>query len=107
MNRCRFDKITEIDHFKQCLEAHFIMTCNCVHLSFFFRAVGDWSVDDVSRWLISLNLREHVSAFATALVDGEWLMSGLTDDVLKDLGVVRPAQQMTLKRQLTRLLSKT
>jgi hypothetical protein len=53
----------------------------------FPRKLRDWKRRDVGRWLVTLTLSEHVSAFETAGVDGEFLINLQPKDVRDVLGV--------------------
>ncbi len=64
-----------------------------------------WTGSDVSEWLDSLLLTEHKTAFTLHKVDGLRL-AGITRAELESLGVVKPAQMLTIEKSLKRYATK-
>jgi class 3 adenylate cyclase/predicted ATPase len=61
-----------------------------------------WARVDVGAWLKTLGLEEHAEAFAENGVD-EALLSELTNEDLKDLGVARLADRKRLLKEIAKL----
>lgn len=63
------------------------------------RAVQDWSVQQVSHWLMSLNLEQYVSEFSAQNVTGEQLLQ-LDGNKLKALGMTSSQDRAVVKKKL-------
>ncbi|XP_048196010.1 neurabin-1 isoform X2 [Perognathus longimembris pacificus] len=63
------------------------------------RAVHEWSVQQVSHWLMSLNLEQYVSEFSTQNITGEQLMQ-LDGNKLKALGMTSSQDRALVKKKL-------
>jgi hypothetical protein len=63
-----------------------------------------WTVADVGKWLVSINMSSHCAAFATNEIDGYYL--NLMDDAsLLALGVTLPAHRRTILRKIQELFA--
>ncbi|XP_057587831.1 LOW QUALITY PROTEIN: neurabin-1 [Hippopotamus amphibius kiboko] len=62
-------------------------------------AVHEWSVQQVSRWLMSLNLEQYVSEFSAQNITGEQLLQ-LDGNKLKALGVTSSQDRAVVKKKL-------
>ncbi|KAM9216027.1 neurabin-1 isoform 7-T7 [Dugong dugon] len=63
------------------------------------RAVREWSVQQVSHWLMSLNLEQYVSEFSAQNVTGEQLLQ-LDGSKLKALGMTSSQDRAVVKKKL-------
>ncbi|XP_074392280.1 neurabin-1 isoform X3 [Zonotrichia albicollis] len=63
------------------------------------RAVHEWSVQQVSHWLMSLNLEQYVSEFSAQNINGEHLLQ-LDGSKLKALGMTSSQDRAIIKRKL-------
>ncbi|XP_027704607.1 neurabin-1 isoform X2 [Vombatus ursinus] len=63
------------------------------------RAVREWSVQQVSQWLRSLNMEQYVAEFSAQSVSGEQLLQ-LDGNKLKALGVTSSQDRALIKKQL-------
>ncbi|XP_038291163.1 neurabin-1 isoform X16 [Vulpes vulpes] len=63
------------------------------------RAVHEWSVQQVSHWLMSLNLEQYVSEFSAQNITGEQLLQ-LDGNKLKALGVTSSQDRAVVKKKL-------
>ncbi|XP_058152949.1 neurabin-1 isoform X5 [Dasypus novemcinctus] len=63
------------------------------------RAVLEWSVQQVSHWLMSLNLEQYVSEFSAQNVTGEQLLQ-LDGSKLKALGMTSSQDRAIVKKKL-------
>ncbi|XP_009873060.1 PREDICTED: neurabin-1 [Apaloderma vittatum] len=63
------------------------------------RAVQEWSVQQVSHWLMSLNLEQYVSEFSTQNINGEHLLQ-LDGSKLKALGMTSSQDRAIVKKKL-------
>ncbi|KAM6201913.1 neurabin-1 isoform 2-T2 [Rhynchocyon petersi] len=63
------------------------------------RAVQEWSVQQVSHWLMSLNLEQYVSEFSAQNITGEQLLQ-LDGSKLKALGMTSSQDRATVKKKL-------
>ncbi|XP_053782395.1 neurabin-1 isoform X2 [Desmodus rotundus] len=63
------------------------------------RAVQDWSVQQVSHWLVSLNLEQYVSEFGAQNITGEQLLQ-LDGNKLKALGMTSSQDRAVVKKKL-------
>ncbi|XP_039405842.1 neurabin-1 isoform X5 [Corvus cornix cornix] len=63
------------------------------------RAVHEWSVQQVSHWLMSLNLEQYVSEFSAQNINGEHLLQ-LDGSKLKALGMTSSQDRGIIKRKL-------
>ncbi|XP_059674329.1 neurabin-1 isoform X3 [Gavia stellata] len=63
------------------------------------RAVHEWSVQQVSHWLMSLNLEQYVSEFSTQNINGEHLLQ-LDGSKLKALGMTSSQDRAIIKKKL-------
>ncbi|XP_023776133.1 neurabin-1 isoform X2 [Cyanistes caeruleus] len=63
------------------------------------RAVHEWSVQQVSHWLMSLNLEQYVSEFSAQNINGEHLLQ-LDGSKLKALGMTSSQDRAVIKRKL-------
>lgn len=63
------------------------------------RAVQEWSVQQVSHWLMSLNLEQYVSEFSAQNITGEQLLQ-LDGNKLKALGMASSQDRAIVKKKL-------
>ncbi|MBZ3871312.1 Neurabin-1 [Sciurus carolinensis] len=63
------------------------------------RAVHEWSVQQVSHWLMSLNLEQYVSEFSAQNITGEQLLQ-LDGNKLKALGMASSQDRAVVKKKL-------
>ncbi|XP_012978128.1 neurabin-1 isoform X5 [Mesocricetus auratus] len=63
------------------------------------RAVHEWSVPQVSHWLMSLNLDQYVSEFSAQSITGEQLLQ-LDGNKLKALGMTSSQDRALVKKKL-------
>ncbi|XP_009640204.1 neurabin-1 isoform X2 [Egretta garzetta] len=63
------------------------------------RAVPEWSVQQVSHWLMSLNLEQYVSEFSAQNINGEHLLQ-LDGSKLKALGMTSSQDRAIIKKKL-------
>ncbi|XP_065587324.1 neurabin-1 isoform X3 [Cyrtonyx montezumae] len=63
------------------------------------RAVQEWSVQQVSHWLMSLNLEQYVSEFSAQNINGEHLLQ-LDGSKLKALGMTSSQDRAIVKKKL-------
>ncbi|XP_074235570.1 neurabin-1 isoform X7 [Saimiri boliviensis] len=63
------------------------------------RAVQEWSVQQVSHWLMSLNLEQYVSEFSAQNITGEQLLQ-LDGNKLKALGMTASQDRAVIKKKL-------
>ncbi|XP_019585298.2 neurabin-1 isoform X6 [Rhinolophus sinicus] len=63
------------------------------------RAVPEWSVQQVSHWLMSLNLEQYVSEFSAQNITGEQLLQ-LDGNKLKALGMTSSQDRAVVKKKL-------
>ncbi|NXV93714.1 NEB1 protein, partial [Calonectris borealis] len=63
------------------------------------RAVQEWSVQQVSHWLMSLNLEQYVSEFSAQNINGEHLLQ-LDGSKLKALGITSSQDRAIIKKKL-------
>ncbi|XP_065483620.1 neurabin-1 isoform X3 [Caloenas nicobarica] len=63
------------------------------------RAVQEWSVQQVSHWLMSLNLEQYVSEFSAQNINGEHLLQ-LDGSKLKALGMTSSQDRAVIKKKL-------
>ncbi|XP_060270466.1 neurabin-1 isoform X17 [Ovis aries] len=63
------------------------------------RAVHEWSVQQVSHWLLSLNLEQYVSEFSAQNITGEQLLQ-LDGNKLKALGMTSSQDRAVVKKKL-------
>ncbi|XP_038176816.1 neurabin-1 isoform X1 [Arvicola amphibius] len=63
------------------------------------RAIHEWSVQQVSHWLMSLNLDQYVSEFSAQNITGEQLLQ-LDGNKLKALGMTSSQDRALVKKQL-------
>lgn len=63
------------------------------------RAVQEWSVQQVSHWLMSLNLEQYVSEFSAQNITGEQLLQ-LDGNKLKALGIASSQDRAVVKKKL-------
>ncbi|KFQ88064.1 Neurabin-1, partial [Phoenicopterus ruber ruber] len=63
------------------------------------RAVQEWSVQQVSHWLMSLNLEQYVSEFSAQNINGEHLLQ-LDGSKLKALGMASSQDRAIIKKKL-------
>ncbi|XP_035314423.1 neurabin-1 isoform X1 [Cricetulus griseus] len=63
------------------------------------RAVHEWSVQQVSHWLMSLNLDQYVSEFSAQSITGEQLLQ-LDGNKLKALGMTSSQDRALVKKKL-------
>ncbi|XP_009993215.1 PREDICTED: neurabin-1 isoform X2 [Chaetura pelagica] len=63
------------------------------------RAVQEWSVQQVSNWLMSLNLEQYVSEFSAQNINGEHLLQ-LDGSKLKALGIASSQDRAIIKKKL-------
>ncbi|XP_063098610.1 neurabin-1 isoform X3 [Cavia porcellus] len=69
------------------------------HSQYQSRAVHEWSVQQVSHWLMSLNLEQYVSEFSAQNITGEQLLQ-LDGNKLKALGIVSSQDRAVVKKKL-------
>uniref|UniRef100_A0A2K6GML2 Neurabin-1 n=1 Tax=Propithecus coquereli TaxID=379532 RepID=A0A2K6GML2_PROCO len=69
------------------------------HSQFQSRAVHEWSVQQVSHWLMSINLERYVSEFCAQNITGEQLLQ-LDGNKLKALGMTSSQDRATIKKML-------
>ncbi|PNJ69996.1 PPP1R9A isoform 4 [Pongo abelii] len=63
------------------------------------RAIQEWSVQQVSHWLMSLNLEQYVSEFSAQNITGEQLLQ-LDGNKLKALGMTASQDRAVVKKKL-------
>ncbi|XP_016074304.1 PREDICTED: neurabin-1 isoform X5 [Miniopterus natalensis] len=63
------------------------------------RAVQEWNVQQVSHWLMSLNLEQYVSEFSAQNITGEQLLQ-LDGNKLKALGMTSSQDRAVIKKKL-------
>ncbi|KAM6209397.1 neurabin-1 isoform 3-T3 [Sarcoramphus papa] len=63
------------------------------------RAVQEWSVQQVSHWLMSLNLEQYVSEFSAQNINGEHLLQ-LDGSKLKALGMTSSQDRAIIKKKV-------
>ncbi|XP_057360514.1 neurabin-1 isoform X6 [Manis pentadactyla] len=63
------------------------------------QAVHEWSVQQVSHWLVSLNLEKYVSEFSAQNITGEQLLQ-LDGNKLKALGMTSSQDRAVVKKKL-------
>ncbi|XP_064533242.1 neurabin-1 isoform X3 [Pseudopipra pipra] len=63
------------------------------------RAVHEWSVQQVSHWLMSLNLEQYVAEFSAQNINGEHLLQ-LDGSKLKALGMTSSQDRAIIKKKL-------
>ncbi|XP_015275685.1 PREDICTED: neurabin-1 [Gekko japonicus] len=68
------------------------------------RTVQEWSVQQVSNWLISLNLEQYVPEFSTQNVNGERLLQ-LDGSKLKALGMMPSQDRAVIKKKIKEMKS--
>ncbi|KAL8165197.1 UNVERIFIED_CONTAM: Neurabin-1 [Gekko kuhli] len=68
------------------------------------RAVQEWSVQQVSNWLISLNLEQYVPEFSAQNVNGEHLLQ-LDGSKLKALGMMPSQDRAIIKKKIKEMKS--
>ena len=66
------------------------------------KKVRDWSVENVSEWLVAMQLSHHVACFHDNQLDGKGL-EGLGRRELIRLGVSEVGERMVLERAIKRL----
>ncbi|XP_065892529.1 uncharacterized protein [Dysidea avara] len=66
--------------------------------------IGDWSVDNVSHWLKSIDLHDVVSIFQQYSIDGAKLKS-LDDDKLNEIGIQSSLLQEQILQEIWELLA--
>ncbi|XP_045420456.1 neurabin-1-like [Lemur catta] len=69
------------------------------HSQFQNRAVHEWSVQQVSHWLMSINLEQYVSEFCAQNITGEQLLQ-LDGNKLKALGMASSQDRAVVKKKL-------
>ncbi|KAM6449948.1 neurabin-1 isoform 7-T14 [Liasis olivaceus] len=69
------------------------------HSQFPNRAVQEWSVQQVSNWLKSLNLEHYVSEFSAQNINGERLLQ-LDGSKLKSLGMTSSQERAAVKKKI-------
>ncbi|KAM6152591.1 neurabin-1 isoform 2-T2 [Erethizon dorsatum] len=69
------------------------------HSQYQSRAVHEWSVQQVSHWLMSLNLEQYVSEFSAQNITGEQLLQ-LDGNKLKALGITSSQDRAVVKKKL-------
>ncbi|XP_009072489.1 PREDICTED: neurabin-1 isoform X1 [Acanthisitta chloris] len=69
------------------------------HSQYQSRAVHEWSVQQVSHWLMSLNLEQYVSEFSAQNINGEHLLQ-LDGSKLKALGMTSSQDRAIIKKKL-------
>ncbi|XP_043921876.1 neurabin-1 [Protopterus annectens] len=68
------------------------------------RAVSEWSTQQVSHWLLGLNMEQHIPEFTAQNIDGAQLMQ-LDGTKLKALGVSASHERAAIKKKLRELKS--
>ncbi|XP_041102699.1 neurabin-1-like [Polyodon spathula] len=63
------------------------------------RTVLEWSCQQVSHWLMGLNLEQHIPEFTAKNIDGEQLLQ-LDGSKLKSLGVATSQDRVLLKKKI-------
>ena len=63
-----------------------------------------WTVADVGKWLVSINMSSHCAAFATNEVDGECLKI-MDDESLRAIGVSLPIHRTKLLQKIPLLFA--
>ncbi|XP_067891519.1 neurabin-1-like isoform X2 [Heterodontus francisci] len=63
------------------------------------RPVSEWTTQQVSHWLMGMNLEQYTTEFVSKNIDGEQLMQ-LDSSRLKSLGVTSQHDRATLKKKL-------
>ncbi|XP_023572584.1 neurabin-1 isoform X3 [Octodon degus] len=69
------------------------------HSQYQSRAVHEWSVQQVSHWLMSLSLEQYVSEFSAQNITGEQLLQ-LDGNKLKALGITSSQDRAVVKKKL-------
>ncbi|XP_010601721.1 neurabin-1 isoform X3 [Fukomys damarensis] len=69
------------------------------HSQYQSRAVHEWSVQQVSHWLMSLSLEQYVSEFSAQNITGEQLLQ-LDGNKLKALGMTSSQDRAVIKKKL-------
>lgn len=69
------------------------------HSQYQSRAVHEWSVQQVSHWLMSLSLEQYVSEFSAQNITGEQLLQ-LDGSKLKALGITSSQDRAVIKKKL-------
>ncbi|XP_004862766.1 neurabin-1 isoform X17 [Heterocephalus glaber] len=69
------------------------------HSQYQSRAVHEWSVQQVSHWLMSLSLEQYVSEFSSQNITGEQLLL-LDGNKLKALGITSSQDRAVIKKKL-------
>ncbi|KAM4685020.1 neurabin-1 [Amazona ochrocephala] len=69
------------------------------HSQYQSRAVQEWSVQQVSHWLMSLNLEQYVSEFSAQNINGEHLLQ-LDGSKLRALGMTSSQDRAIVKKKL-------
>ncbi|XP_049640411.1 LOW QUALITY PROTEIN: neurabin-1 [Suncus etruscus] len=69
------------------------------HSQYQHRAVHEWSAQQVSHWLMSLNLEQYVSEFNAQNITGEQLLQ-LDGNKLKSLGMASSQDRAVVKKKL-------
>ncbi|XP_058036074.1 neurabin-1 [Ahaetulla prasina] len=69
------------------------------HSQFPNRAVSEWSVQQVSNWLKSLNLEHYISEFTAHNINGECLLQ-LDGSKLKFLGMTSSQERAVIKKKI-------
>ena len=78
---------------------------NTVDLSHNFLAtpIDNWTIDDVTSWLNSMNLKEHSERFKLGRVDGSKLKTLGRNDFIA-LGVTQVGQRMNIERAVKKIV---
>ncbi|XP_054618955.1 neurabin-1 isoform X2 [Dunckerocampus dactyliophorus] len=63
------------------------------------RSVAEWTIQQVSRWLMGLNLEQHIPEFTAKNIDGEQLLQLESAD-LKVLGVTSSQERTLIKKKI-------
>ncbi|XP_061885214.1 neurabin-1 isoform X2 [Entelurus aequoreus] len=63
------------------------------------RSVAEWTLQQVSRWLVGLNLEQHIPEFTAKNIDGEQLLQLESAD-LKVLGVTSSQDRTLIKKEI-------
>uniref|UniRef100_A0A665VCP9 Neurabin-1 n=1 Tax=Echeneis naucrates TaxID=173247 RepID=A0A665VCP9_ECHNA len=63
------------------------------------RAITEWTSQQVARWLIGLNLEQHIPEFTAKNIDGEQLLQ-LDSSELKALGVTSSQDRALMKKKI-------
>nr|XP_057903727.1 neurabin-1 isoform X2 [Doryrhamphus excisus] len=63
------------------------------------RSVAEWTIQQVSRWLMGLNLEQHIPEFTAKNIDGEQLLQLESAD-LKVLGVTSSQDRTLIKKKI-------